>query len=174
MTRTAKRAFTLIEVNLAMFIMAGGILSVIGLYSLGYRESRQSREDVASAAFADAVLAPIEMALSDTNLAWNVFASLGDRPSGAGWGDYIDENKGYVADNPTSKARQVYDYIKGKTGNMPSWPSDAAAGLEAGLVLLHEQDSPVATLAFRAVKNRGELMSAPLYYTEVRFQGRKK
>ena len=55
MIRFAKKAFTLIEVNIAMFVMAGGILSVIGLYSLGYRESRQSREDVASAAYADAV-----------------------------------------------------------------------------------------------------------------------
>ena len=174
MMRFAKRAFTLIEVNLAMFIMAGGILSVIGLYSLGYRESRQSREDVASAAFADAVLAPIEMALSSTNLPWSVFSSLGDRPSSDGWGDYIDYNKGFVSANPATKAKAVYDYIKGKVGDMPAWPSDAAGGLEAGLVLLHEEGSPVATLAFRAVKNRGELLSAPLYYTEVRFQGRKK
>ena len=42
-------AFTLIEVNLAMLIMAGGILSVVGLYALGFRENRQGREDVAAA-----------------------------------------------------------------------------------------------------------------------------
>ena len=59
-----KRAFTLIEVNLAMLIMAGGILSIVGLYSLGFRENRQSTEDVAGAAYADAVLSPLVMALS--------------------------------------------------------------------------------------------------------------
>ena len=54
-----KKAFTLIEVNLAIFIMAGGVLAMISLYSLGFRESRQSREDVASAALADSVLKPL-------------------------------------------------------------------------------------------------------------------
>ena len=52
MNRILQRAFTLIEVNLAIFIMAGGVLAMISLYSCGFRESRQSREDVASAALA--------------------------------------------------------------------------------------------------------------------------
>ena len=51
-----RKAFTLMEVNLAIMIMAGGILSVLGLYSLGYRENRQSREDVAAAAYAELLL----------------------------------------------------------------------------------------------------------------------
>ena len=55
MKRTFQRAFTLIEVNLAIFIMAGGVLAMISLYSLGFRESRQSREDVAAAALAESV-----------------------------------------------------------------------------------------------------------------------
>ena len=45
-----RKAFTLMEVNLAILIMAGGVLSVVSLFALGYRENRQSREDVASAA----------------------------------------------------------------------------------------------------------------------------
>ena len=44
-----KKAFTLMEVNLAILVMAGGILSIVGLYSLGFRENKQSGEDVASA-----------------------------------------------------------------------------------------------------------------------------
>ena len=53
MNRILQRAFTLIEVNLAIFIMAGGVLAMISLYSLGFRESRQSREDVAASAIAE-------------------------------------------------------------------------------------------------------------------------
>ena len=63
-----KKAFTLIEVNLAIFIMAGGVLAMISLYSLGFRESRQSREDVASSAMADAILNPLVVALSSRDL----------------------------------------------------------------------------------------------------------
>ena len=36
------------EVNLAILVMAGGILSIVGLYSLGFRESRQIRPTFAS------------------------------------------------------------------------------------------------------------------------------
>ena len=85
-----KKAFTLMEVNLAILIMAGGILSILGLYSLGYRENRQSREDVASAAYADAVISPLVMALSATNLKWSSFKKLGSYPSEAGWKEYIN------------------------------------------------------------------------------------
>jgi Tfp pilus assembly protein PilV len=74
--RLFKKAFTLIEVNLAIFIMAGGVLAMISLYSLGFRESRQSREDVASAALADSVLNPLVVALSSRDLTWSQWKSL--------------------------------------------------------------------------------------------------
>jgi len=174
-----KKAFTLIEVNLAMFIMAGGILSVIGLYSLGYRESRQSREDVASAAYADAVISPLVMALSDTNLAWSAFNSLPACKPDEGWGGYVNNN-GTVKGSPSSTAKSVYDAIKSKLPTLKqSWPDDAKGGtsgkggLEAGLVFLRSDNSGVATIAFRAARNKGELMYAPMYITEVRFQGQR-
>ena len=59
-----RRGFTLMEVNLAILVMAGGILAMVSLYSFGYRENRQSREDVGGAALADAVLSPMIMAAS--------------------------------------------------------------------------------------------------------------
>jgi hypothetical protein len=71
-----KKAFTLIEVNLAIFIMAGGVLAMISLYSLGFRESRQSREDVAASAMADAILNPLVVALSSRDLTWSQWKSL--------------------------------------------------------------------------------------------------
>ena len=71
-----KRAFTLIEVNLAIFIMAGGVLAMISLYSLGFRESRQSREDVSSAAMADLILNPLVIALSSRDLKWSEWKNL--------------------------------------------------------------------------------------------------
>ena len=79
-----KKAFTLIEVNLAIFIMAGGVLAMISLYSLGFRESRQSREDVASSAMADAILNPLVVALSSRDLKWSEWQSLGLEKSNSG------------------------------------------------------------------------------------------
>lgn len=76
MNRMLQKAFTLIEVNLAIFIMAGGVLAMISLYSLGFRESRQSREDVASAALAEDVLNRLAIALSSTKLTWKQWVEL--------------------------------------------------------------------------------------------------
>ena len=80
-----RRAFTLIEVNLAMLIMAGGILSIVGLYAFGFRENRQSREDVAATALADSVISPLVMAISATNLKWSVFRQEKNFPDDKGW-----------------------------------------------------------------------------------------
>ncbi|MBQ6135854.1 MAG: hypothetical protein IJI73_00605 [Kiritimatiellae bacterium] len=169
-----KKAVTLMEVNLAIMIMAGGILSVLGLYSLGYRENRQSREDVASAAYADAVMSPLVMALSATNVTWSAFRSITSQPSERGWYEYLNAQTGMVNGDPEGKAKAVFSSVMGKlgsTGVASGWPTTASGGLKAGLVVLHDEDSAVVRIAFRATKNPAELLAMPIYYTEVRFQG---
>lgn len=51
-----KQGFSLIEVNMAVFVMAAGILSMAVLYPLGLRESMQAQADIKQAMFADYVL----------------------------------------------------------------------------------------------------------------------
>ena len=146
-----KRAFTLIEVNLAMLVMAGGILSIVGLYSLGFRENRQSTEDVAGAAYADAVLSPLVMALSATNVTWRQFSEMRNYPSDRGWADYFDSD-GQVTQNPESKGRGAYDHVRSAVGdreNVLTWPTASAAGLKAGVVIMHKRGSAVEHLSFR-------------------------
>ena len=167
-----KKAFTLMEVNLAILIMAGGILSIVGLYSLGFRENRQSSEDVAGAAYADYVMSPLIMAASATNITWTTFNSIKTNPS-EGWRDYLD-SKGLTISSPTSKAKSVYsDFLSKLNVSGPSWPTDSVVGdlKNAGLVIIHTPNEPVIRIGFRASRNSGELLALPLYYTEVRFQG---
>ncbi|MBP5791626.1 MAG: hypothetical protein J6W80_05165 [Kiritimatiellae bacterium] len=174
-----KKAFTLMEINLAILVMAGGILSVVSLYSLGFRESRQSSEDVASAAYAEAVISPLVMAISSTNLAWSVFKDALYLPSAEGWGAFLDEDTGQVENVPDASGtfKSVMDKMSqaaSKTGGSlqaPSWPASADGGLVGGLVVLHDAGSTIYRIGFRAAKQKNMLMSAPLYYTEVRFQG---
>lgn len=174
-----RKAFTLMEVNLAILIMAGGVLSVVSLFALGYRENRQSREDVASAAYADAVMSPLIMACSATNLKWSVFRKQWSLPGDAGWGDYLNQSTGQVESNPDAKARSAFATVLGKMGSAAKgsldvsggWPSTAAAGMKAGLIVSHDEDSAVVKIGFRATRNASELLAMPMYYTEVRFQG---
>lgn len=172
-----RKAFTLIEVNLAMLVMATGILTVVGLYAFGYRENRQSREDVASTAFADAVVGQLMAALTSTNLTWTAFNSIETKPTD-GWAGYFD-NRGLVTENPETQAEGVFADVMTKLGSsLPSnfdkgFPSAAhtKSGLDCGLVITHARGSAIVGIAFRATKIPGSLLSMPLYYTEARFQG---
>ncbi len=175
-----KRAFTLIEVNLAMLIMAGGILSIVGLYAFGFRENRHSREDVAATTLADSVISPLVMAISATNLRWSVFRQEKFFPSERAWGDYVND-KGVVTANPESRAESVFGQTmswlsgaaKGPLGVKTAFPSSAlnGTGMSCGLVVQHDEDSAVVKISFRATRLPGELLAMPLFYTEVRFQG---
>ncbi len=175
-----KRAFTLIEVNLAMAIMAGGILSLVGLYALGFRESSQSREDVAATAMADSVINPLVMALSWTNVAWSAFKNLGNYPGDKGWAEYMNETQGTVDSDPAGKAQSAFSSVmgglqlNGYTGATGFPDVTSGTGMSPALVIRHERDSAVVSIAFRAVKTDkpGTLLSMPLFFTEVHFQGR--
>ena len=172
-----KKAFTLIEVNLAMLIMAGGILSIVGLYAFGFRENRQGREDVAAAAFAEAVVSPLVMALSSTNIAWSTFSRDFKQPGPKGWGEYLNSD-GVVDQNPLTRARSAFSETiswakQGGAENLRTqFPTvRSSPELYAGLVVMHEQNSTVVSIGFRATDKVGTLMSMPLFFTQVRFQG---
>lgn len=174
-----RKAFTLIEVNLAMLIMATGILTIVGLYAFGYRESRQSREDVAATALADTIVSQVVSVLGSSDLKWSVFKDIPNIPE-EGWTEYFDENTGLVKDDPTNRARSVFSQIMSQAKSAGvnstvdlSLPQAAIdkAGMMWGLVITHKKGSPLVGVAFRATKQPGTLLAMPLYYCEVRFQG---
>ena len=174
---------------------------MISLYSLGFRESRQSREDVASSAMADAILNPLVVALSSRDLKWEDWQSLGlveKSDSGIkagdgkgatiqvlpddGWLAYFEKRGSrenttyYVPSDPASKANSVYKKLLNadKTGyNLPSSVT-LPQGMTYALVASREStNSPIITLAVRCVRKslRNTLMSQPVFSTEVHFQG---
>ena len=171
-----RKGFSLMEVNLAILVMAGGLLSSVVLFSLGYQESARSNEDTASAAYADEVLGRLTLALGDRNLSWSKFNDIGDSPSSNGWGDYFDSD-GTVMSGTRSKASSVYSSVMGKCGasGVPSgWPTPPDNLKGVGLVIAHDLNSPSVKIAFRACRKEKLLMAAPVYYTEVLFQGEEK
>ena len=114
-----RKAFTLMEVNLAVMVMAFGVLGLISLYSLGYRESSQSREDVEAAALAERNMNALATMLSSTNMSWTAWSSIGTLPAGgernSGWmayfnvnrSDYGNQDSSGADSNPSAKAQEV-------------------------------------------------------------------
>ena len=182
--------FTLVEVNLAIFVMAVGVLSMCALYAFGYRENRQSEEDVFATAYADSYLAPLVAGLSSPLLDWNAWQQIGNEVSSAaqesgidacwpanGWRDYVDtrtegdETRYRVKSNPKSIADgDVWNKIMSRVpspykGGRPSIDSQYQYALVA------TRRGPVIQLAFRCSRRAESLMSQPLIVSEVHFQG---
>lgn len=168
-----KRAFTLVEVTLAMGIMSVGVLSLVGLYSYGYREANQSRQDVGATAVADAVLAQLASAASSTNVTWAKFSQLRNYPDDSGWGYFVDENTGRIKGDPTSRAMSDFSGFLGELGvqdqgfQFPNLPNK----MNCGLVIQHERGKQIVRFGFRLMTHKSELLSAPLFYTEAKFMG---
>lgn len=177
-----RKAFTLMEVNLAMLVMAGGILGMVSLYSLGYRENLQSREDMEAAALADKNLNALATMLSSTNLTWSQWCSIGTRPAGGedneGWDAYCDVDmrddgtkqtggRGLTG-SPNPTAQGVFSAVPDVDGTGAAFDP---GHLECGLVLV--QQGGTCSISFRGARRAGSLMGQPLYYTEVFFQGKQ-
>jgi len=135
-----KRAFTLMEVNLAVFIMAVGVLAMVGLYPLGFRETSHAREDIAAAAMADAVLNPLVGALSSTNMLWSQWIKICDGnggnpkvlPDGKGWMGYCrseTEQRPLSFSAICTKADEVINVIQ-RAYSASSGQGDAASGTD--------------------------------------------
>lgn len=71
-----RSGFSLIEVNMAVFVVAVGIIVMAALYPLGLRESIQSTADLKQSMFADVVLGAAVASASSTNMTWAVFSSV--------------------------------------------------------------------------------------------------
>lgn len=179
-----KKGFTLIEINLAIFILSAGVLLLIGLFALGFREQTQAREDLATASYADGIVNLVAGVLSSTNMKWSAWQNLSKYPvlgSGdhatypsAGWGAYFTDAS---MRSPRGRSQMnsitsgAFAAIKSAAGTPeysvpnPQLPSQLACALVVTF------DGTRAIISARASLAPSLLLSQPLYYAEVRFQG---
>ena len=189
------------EVNLAIFIMAVGLLAMVALYPLAYRENQQSKDDVRAAAAADCILNTLTAALSSRYIKWDdwmrgVRAAKGRTEQGGkyekGWlsycewrasgkdGTFVPKKRGTI----NGTAKQVFGDLAGiNTRKTPGWPVDnndlayaivaqwGKMPVYAGGTVSSENDYSRVAIGVRVARRSGDLMSQPIFYTEVHFQG---
>ena len=191
-----KKAFTLMEVNLAIFIMAVGLLAMVALYPLAYRESRQSQDDVKAAAAADCVLNTLTATLSSRNITWNDWEQgIKGAILQKGWLDYCDKTQNSYAPkrleqiNSTALSKVFNKLISiNKDGSKPPWPqqlqnNDLGCAIVVqwgqipvfnGTTMRMEDDRSRVAISLRTTRRAGDLFAQPIFYTEVHFQGDQK
>lgn len=181
------------EVNLAVFIMAAGVLAMVSLYPLGYRESQQSVDDVRAAAYADFVFNQIAAVMSSRTLTWQEWKQCVDAAvqqtnageKGGGWGAFCNTSGGYAPKDRSqinSKSKQVFDALMkyaGKAGvkqkGLDSKDLTVAIVAQKGLMRFSaydwQDDNSRIMLSLRVSRNASSLFGQPLFFTEIHFQG---
>ncbi|MGN0847621.1 MAG: hypothetical protein ACI4RA_09590 [Kiritimatiellia bacterium] len=179
-----KLGFTLMEVNLAIFIMATGVLAMVSLYPLGYRENQQSRDDVWAASEADRIFNQLHAALSERSIKWNDWLSAvrSLKNSAGNWELYCDANNGYVPKNKSQINSLARAALSGVAGIARQRPSDLnldskrayAVVVQPGRITHNGQtveDYSRVAISMRIARNAGALFAQPVYFTEIHFQG---
>ena len=158
---TKNRAgFSLMEVNMAVFVMAVGILSMVALYPLGLRESVQGQQDMSQATFADYMLNQAVAAASLTNFPWSEWKQV---PT------IVDMDQSGISDS-THNNLPVFMTTRMQTD--ANWPDSRyrmiccrGAGNSDRLMGIMIRSTDVKG------ENVNDYTNNPVYYAEVYFQG---
>jgi hypothetical protein len=148
-----RSGFSLIEVNMAVFVLAVGILSMAVLYPLGLRESMQSQSDIKQSMFADYVLSVAVAKASQT----------------VPGGDFETVRSAIISEVQTAiGAEKAFKY---ESGNLYEYELDVIPVTERSDYLLgitvRSLDTDMGTGPSAAKRNR--LSAQALYYAEVRY-----
>lgn len=179
-----KLGFTLMEVNLAIFIMATGVLAMVSLYPLGYRENQQSRDDVWAASEADRIFNQLHAALGERSIKWNDWIQTVKSLEGSvgNWVLYCDSGDGYVPKNKSQLNSLAANALSGLSGIARKKPADLqldskrayAIVVQPGRITYNgktEIDYSRVAISMRISRNSGSLFAQPVYFTEIHFQG---
>lgn len=181
-----KLGFTLMEVNLAIFIMATGVLAMVSLYPLGYRENQQSRDDVWAASEADRIFNLIHAALSERSIKWDKWVdTVKDLKGSVGnWELYCESSDGYVPKNKSQLNKLAKDALGSLFSVAPTTPKKSdfeldskrayAVVVQPGRIKYNGvtvEDYSRVAISMRISRNSGSLFAQPVYFTEVHFQG---
>ena len=154
-----RAGFSLMEVNMAVFVMAIGVLSLVVLYPLGLRDSTQSQADLKQAMFADYVLNQVVAAASQTNITWSQWRQV---PLAEGETIGLPNLPSFIANKLDMSAYpDMRDKVHYKIGCCRvGGASDKIMG-----IMVQSTDLTKNITKFDQVTNN------PIFYAEVMFQG---
>lgn len=164
-TKQTKAGFSLIEVNMAIFIMAVGVMSMIVLYPLGLRESTQGAADLKQSMFADYVLNQVVALASQTNIAWTDWQrdipKISQFPNVLNGPDISVPN--FMASDLKARVPGNWDNMDGRYRVVCCLVPGASDKIMGVMV----QSSDLV----KTVTEYSQFTNNPIYYAEVMFQG---
>ena len=185
-----KRGFSLIEVNMAVYVMATGVLAAAMLYPMGLRESIQSQSDFKQVMFADYVLNIAVAAACSPDVSWTDWKAWAQDHHMAGrgvdgrmtgmnkFGSVPDQTPQFIRE-ALEKAINKYSEFQNKGERTSPHKMDETYAVYCVVVpgfsdqimgiMVRSLDGDTSKMSRDERKRR--LESQPVYYAEARFQG---
>jgi len=155
--------FSLLEVNMAVFVMAIGVLSMTVLYPLGLRESTQGQADLKQSMFADYVLNQAVAAAAQTNITWSQ------------WSQWSSTH--YLRGDTVNLEDSVPNFIRTKLelGGLPKMKENNTYKIACCLVPgTSDRIMGImvqSTELTQSINSFSQFSNNPIFYAEVMFQG---
>ena len=160
MRKKLKAGFSLMEVNMAIFVMAVGILGTVALFPLGLRESTQGQADITQAMFSDYLLNQAVAAASLTNFPWTVWENL---PNVA-----QKENSGITP----ATLNNLPTFMNTRIKTLADWPQDRYRIICCLVPGASDKIMGIMVQSTEVENGRvADYTNNPVYYAEVLFQG---
>ena len=160
MRNKLKAGFSLMEVNMAIFVMAVGILSAVALFPLGLRESTQGQADITQAMFSDYLLNQAVAAASLTNFWWSEWKKVPNA---------VDRDHVDLLDTLPDFMRQRMHLPKMDP------PLSKASSYSIACCLVPGASDKIMGIMVQSTEvengNVADYTNNPVYYAEVLFQG---
>lgn len=170
-----RSGFSLIEVNMAVFVLAIGVLSMAVLYPLGLRESIQSQADLKQSMFADYILNVAVSAASSTNVTWSEWSDWAGTYNTAGSMSLGDSVPSFVS---KMLLKAVDNYNVSQLSNFQHTLNQTyavycvmAQGPSARIMGIMVRSLDVDTSKMTSEEQVRRLEAQPSYYAEARFMG---
>jgi len=160
-TQHNRSGFSLMEVNMAVFVVAIGVLSMVVLYPLGLRESTQGQADLKQSMFADDVLNRAVAAASQTNITWTEWRTT---PRASGTSINLNNSvPGFI--NKEVNSLPEYSQLTRDTHYKIACCLVPGASDKVMGIMVQSTD------LFKTISTYSQFTNNPIYYAEVMFQG---
>lgn len=152
-----RNGFSLIEVNMAIFVLAGGALALLGLFPLGLRDSLTARNEMRVAAFAERFINAARAAAMDPDV--STVSDLRSALKASPFSFSVMETTG-VSDDTNAHSDDTGVYYRAWVIEDPDWPSANLGDKAIAQV-------GVQVTAENAKQNKRALKTAPMYVVRV-------
>ncbi len=156
--------FSLIEVNMAIFVLAGGALALMALFPMGLRFSKEARSEMRITAFAERFINSAQVAAQDPDV--TSVEELRGALSGSPYGFTLLGDAGDNTDRNATKDNESGVYYRAwmiEDNNYGNMNPDGIEVAQLGIQVTSEN----------ANQNRRALQKAPIYSVRIAIDTKK-